>query len=757
MHQRCCCHSLVRFRSQSAVGFRMLSSMHFPSQLRLNPTSVLASLAVVLTIGNTLLSLHLWQPKEPVTTYSYVGNDFPEFFVPQRGPLASVAMTMEESRHYAVFGPEALAEWVSNSPKGFDYVRLGSEYRGFAVAMWHELHCLHVIRVVLDGANSPMAVGHLHHCLNYLRQYILCNPNLTLEPADLLTRDFENDLTEREGATHVCVDWAQMYGEMEDNWAEWEPIRAFVTRSFVFASGAYAVYRLGSMLKEALWPTCDIPGPHNPSLFWGNFREMRDDPQTLNSWHTAYGRIFKFRSLFSFSQLYTTDTRALTHILFKTEIYQKSPSFRENAERYTGVSVNSLEGEEHERHRKILTPIFSMSQIRQLNTVFLDKAAQLRDLWTEQVTQGKAGVVIDVYPWMRRFATDVVGQAGFDYNFHLLDGTGETNEFYVAIKAMLHSPNYFYHYVFRSAQDNFPILRWIRLPGGKQFDAARESMFAIATKIMEERKELIRSSSEKHTSKDLLSVLIKANLGIDAAEDRRFSDHEVVCQIPALITGATESSSIGMSWLWYVLAAYPEIQKKLREELQGLSARTSQPTMDELNGLPYLESVIRETMRLHSPVSYSWRMAYSDDLIPLSTPFIDQRGRIFEALPVKKGQRVYVPVSHVNTDKALWGDDALEFKPERWAAIPDAANGIPGVYANNLVFWAGPHGCIGYRFALAEIKALIFTILLAFEFELSVPKEDVGKTTALALARPLVLSQRAQGPQMPLRIKPYNS
>ena len=48
--------------------------------------------------------------------------------------------------------------------------------------------------------------------------------------------------------------------------------------------------------------------------------------------------------------------------------------------------------------------------------------------------------------------------------------------------------------------------------------------------------------------------------------------------------------------------------------------------MDDLNGLPYLDAVVRETMRLYSPVSIILKAADKDDFIPLSKPFTDRKG-----------------------------------------------------------------------------------------------------------------------------------
>jgi hypothetical protein len=66
------------------------------------------------------------------------------------------------------------------------------------------------------------------------------------------------------------------------------------------------------------------------------------------------------------------------------------------------------------------------------------------------------------------------------------------------------------------------------------------------------------------------------------------------------------------------------VQTKLREEL--LTVDTDTPTMDELNALPYLDMVVRETMRIHAPVASTSRIAMVDDVLPLNTPFTDRKG-----------------------------------------------------------------------------------------------------------------------------------
>lgn len=74
----------------------------------------------------------------------------------------------------------------------------------------------------------------------------------------------------------------------------------------------------------------------------------------------------------------------------------------------------------------------------------------------------------------------------------------------------------------------------------------------------------------------------------------------------------------------------PGIQTKLREEL--LSVDTDTPSMDELIALPYLDAVVRETLRVHSPVPSTVRIAMKDDVLPVEKPFTDKYGVIHDSI-----------------------------------------------------------------------------------------------------------------------------
>ena len=90
------------------------------------------------------------------------------------------------------------------------------------------------------------------------------------------------------------------------------------------------------------------------------------------------------------------------------------------------------------------------------------------------------------------------------------------------------------------------------------------------------------------------------------------------------LTTSDSWGSATMTWALYALSQNKQAQTKLREELSNIS--TDNPTMDDLNGLPYLDAVVRETLRLYPAVASIQREARKDDCIPLSKPFTDKKG-----------------------------------------------------------------------------------------------------------------------------------
>ncbi|KAG6861475.1 hypothetical protein C0995_016254 [Termitomyces sp. Mi166 len=468
------------------------------------------------------------------------------------------------------------------------------------------------------------------------------------------------------------------------------PVAKAIGASFA-ALGFYKVLWL--IYAELTSPLRDLPGPDSPSWFYGNVKEIWKEIR----------------------RLFTMDTKAIHHILMNSHIYQKPESTRYNLGRVVGegtsiflliglfrsmliyfckiIGVLVVEGDQHRQQRKVMNPAFGPTQIRELTEIFMAKSIQLRDIWAVDIAKEGGVGRIEVLSWLSRATLDIIGLAGFNYKFDALNENHEQNELNAAFSTIFHAGTTMS--LIPMLKTLFPPLRFLRSTRDGVIAASQKTMLRIAHQLLRESK---ISAQDKSTSKsrDLLSLLVKSNMATDLPAHQRMSDEDVI----ALRSVADDQHSTATTWALFALSQDSRVQKKLREEL--LAVDTDTPTMDELNALPYLDMVVRETLRVHSPVAATMRMATQDDILPLNKPFTDRKGVVHTGIRVCKGQTIQIPILALNRSKEIWGEDAREFKPERWNSVPEAAATIPGVWGNMLTFIGGPRACIGYRFSLVE-------------------------------------------------------
>ncbi|KAJ6540556.1 cytochrome P450 [Mycena capillaripes] len=495
----------------------------------------------------------------------------------------------------------------------------------------------------------------------------------------------------------------------------------------------------------------DLPGPSNPSLLYGNYKKMEADPELTNKWRDTFGRTFPFRGLFSINELHTSDPKSLAHIAANVPIYTKLPATRWNLERLWGDGITSQEDMAHKLQRRIMMPGFSAKSMRGLTPVFNFHANRLRDIWVAEFSQDKSERQFDVLPTLRRAALDSIGDGGLNYQFNTLGG--ETSDLIKVLTQLLHSSGSKSTFIARNAQAWFPILRYLPILSDKDLIGPRDLLLKIGAELLAERKAAIvkAKAAGEEPSRDMLSCMIIANDALPAKD--RLSDKVLIAQVPTLIIVGHENTSAAVAWVLHRLAAHPDIQTAVRAELLAIASDT--PTYDELNSLPLLENVIKETTRLDPSVDFTSRITAADDMLPLSEPFVDKKGRMHTHIPVPKGHKIHMPIRAPNVDKAVWGEDADEFKPDRWDNLPASVTAVPSIFSNLFSFYAGSHSCIGFRWAIIEQKALLFAILRSFEFANAFPPEAIGRTSGTSLARPIVLSEREKGTRMPLLVKPY--
>ncbi|KAM6500936.1 Cytochrome P450 [Amanita muscaria] len=534
-----------------------------------------------------------------------------------------------------------------------------------------------------------------------------------------------------------------------------------VLSSAFVALVAYSSYKLAKFFyHQYTLPINHLPGPESKSWIFGNIKEiwLNDNSVVHEKWVASYGRTLKYKAMVGTTRLFTMDTKALAHVLMHSHIYQKPEASRYFLSLIVGEGVLVAEGESHRQQRRVMNPAFGTLQIRELTEIFMDKAIELRDIWAAEVAQTDGETRIDALSWLSRMTLDVIGLAGFNYRFDALSSDPEKNELNKAFSTLFKSESGVPLISF--LRGVFPALRILPAARDVQSKQAKKTMNRIGQQLMKDSKASLMATKGSGTMdttdkdpsrrRDLLTLLIRANMATDLHHSQRMSDEDVLAQVPTFLVAGHETTSVGTAWALYSLTQYPDVQEKLRTEL--LTVSTDNPTMDDLNALPYLDAFVRETLRVHAPVPSSIREATQDDVIPLEHPVKDEQGNLQHYVRVTKGQTIFIPILAINRSKDIWGEDAHDFKPERWQSIPEAATSIPGVWGNQLTFLGGTRACIGYRFSLVEMKALLFTLVRAFEFQLAVPANEIKKKSNV-VQRPVLVSDGKN--QMPLLVKPY--
>ncbi|CAG2117164.1 unnamed protein product, partial [Medioppia subpectinata] len=189
--------------------------------------------------------------------------------------------------------------------------------------------------------------------------------------------------------------------------------------------------------------------------------------------------------------------------------------------------------------------------------------------------------------------------------------------------------------------------------------------------------------------------------------NKHLTDNEVMAQALVFMLAGYETTGTLLSFCTYELALNPHIQDILCKEVNSVMDSNGEIIYEELAKLPYLDSVISETLRLHTPVQRLSRMATTN--YPLGET----------GITLKAGQQIDFPIYAIHTSEEYY-PKPFQFNPDRF--MPENRhNIIPYTY---LPFGAGPRNCIGMRFALLEAKLALAHIVTKYKF-FQTPNTDV--------------------------------
>jgi len=156
-----------------------------------------------------------------------------------------------------------------------------------------------------------------------------------------------------------------------------------------------------------------------------------------------------------------------------------------------------------------------------------------------------------------------------------------------------------------------------------------------------------------------------------------------------------ESTSAALCWILAILVTFPDVQEKVRREI--LEKLPEQPTPDQIKDLPYLEGLLRETLRLHPAT-------------PLTANRTTQKEQILNNLRIPPGVLIMTDLVTMSYDPNIWGDP-LNVRPERWFQ----ENMTKEQRSSWMPFTMGPRICIGMNFSLFEQKMFVVSLLKRFK------------------------------------------
>ncbi|KAJ7137420.1 cytochrome P450 [Mycena crocata] len=513
-----------------------------------------------------------------------------------------------------------------------------------------------------------------------------------------------------------------------------------------------------AVLRRVFSPLDNIPGPPRKSILTGNLTQYHDPDgwEFHGDLEENWGQVAKIHGLLGDKQLYVFDPAALHSILVKDDqLYDQRVEVLSMNTLLFGKGILSTAGADHRKHRKTLMPAFSTANLRELVPVFFEVAERARDnLIAPRVLQGPQ--TLDFNALFGRISLELIGRTGIGHSFDPMTASEEqTNHYAESLKELFDTA-----YELSVALPLLPLIlkipsrsflrSMIPLVPSPTLHKLRDLVDYLdqtAVKIVEAKRAAFEKEEfgAKDSSKDLMSLLMKSNMSVEG--DMHLTIDELVATTSMMIFAATDTTSTALNRALFTLATHPEVQDTLRAEIL---AAPEHPDHDALVALPYLDSVVREILRLYPSVDPStFRYAKEDTVLPLSTPIIGVDGTPMNAINVPKGTTIYIAIAAANHNKQIWGDDALEFRPERWSngKAESVTTKMSGVYGNTMTFIGGGRSCIGFKFSQLEMKVVLCVLLRAFKFSQPDPRVK-WRMTGLIVA-PTIDNH----PKLPIRVE----
>ncbi|OEL32325.1 Cytochrome P450 94A1 [Dichanthelium oligosanthes] len=317
-----------------------------------------------------------------------------------------------------------------------------------------------------------------------------------------------------------------------------------------------------------------------------------------------------------------------------------------------------------------------------------------------------SGAGLDLQDVLERFAFDNICRVAFDHDPRQLPDDGDDHDtadsgladaFRDAAVVSVGR--------FRYAVPGFwKIKKALNVGSERRLRESIATVHGFADRIVQSRREeMARAGFEKH---DLLSRFM-------ASQDEAFSESKGALRnaVISFLFAGRESTSSALAWFFWLLSSHPDVQRRIRDEIAG--------------------AAITESMRLYPPVPMNMLHVQADDVLPDGTA-------------VEAGWFVGYNLYAMGRMESVWGEDAREYRPERWL---DPADGAfqPGSPFRFVAFHAGPRLCLGKEMAYIQMKAIVASVLE--ELDVAVdgayqPRQVASLTLRMADGLPVTVKPR---------------
>ncbi|XP_032765672.1 cytochrome P450 4F6-like [Rattus rattus] len=352
-------------------------------------------------------------------------------------------------------------------------------------------------------------------------------------------------------------------------------------------------------------------------------------------------------------------------------------------------------GEKWSRQRRLLTPAFHFDILKPYVKNFNKSVNIMHAKWQRLTAKGSAR--LDMFEHISLMTLDSLQKCVFSFDSNCQESPSEyiaaIQELSSLIVKRHHQPFLYMDFLYYLTAN------------GRRFRKACDLVHNFTDAVIRERRRTLSSQSvdeflkskTKSKTLDFIDVLLLAK----DERGKELSDEDIRAEADTFMFGGHDTTASALSWILYNLARHPEHQERCRQEVREL-LRDREPEeieWDDLAQLPFLTMCIKESLRLHPPVTVISRCCTQDVVLP--------DGRV-----IPKGNDCIISIFGVHHNPSVWPDPEV-YDPFRF----DSENPQKRSPLAFIPFSAGPRNCIGQTFAMNEMKVAVALTLLRFRLQ----------------------------------------